>query len=244
VQLYRARYFTTARQAAARVGQAWASMSSPLSHAKMLSTTASFQHWPLLPTDEVTWQSLARSANAAEVYCPRSEWKIPPARGHGLVPRWPACPRPVRCAGNRAGRTRFPPITLSAVTHDRRDRQGDEPYAEEGGRVAARADRKDLASIIIAGKQRQITTARLGAWRAVAAPVLPGHSGPAAQVSRERRSGSVPHWWAKSGETGASRPTSPGCWSASASRHLVRTTASASANYSRCQALQISSTHT
>src|SRR5689334_2021608 len=64
-------YSTTARQAPARVGQACRSMSSPFSEAKKLSATALSQHWPLRPTDKVTWQSSARSANAAEVY-----WRV------------------------------------------------------------------------------------------------------------------------------------------------------------------------
>src|SRR5437868_14047685 len=63
-------YSTIALQAAARVGQARVSVSSPFSEAKKLSATALSQHWPLRPTDRETWQSPARSANAAEVYCP------------------------------------------------------------------------------------------------------------------------------------------------------------------------------
>jgi hypothetical protein len=74
VPLYQAMYSTTARQAPVRVGHARVSASSPLREAKKLSATALSQHWPLRPTDKVTWQSPARAANAAEVYWqPRSE---------------------------------------------------------------------------------------------------------------------------------------------------------------------------
>src|SRR5215469_5966920 len=45
-------YSTVARQAAARVGQACVSISSPFSELKKLSATALSQHWPLRPTDK------------------------------------------------------------------------------------------------------------------------------------------------------------------------------------------------
>ncbi len=38
------------------------SMSSPLSEAKKLSATALSQHWPLRPTERLTWQSPAQGA--------------------------------------------------------------------------------------------------------------------------------------------------------------------------------------
>jgi hypothetical protein len=74
VRLYQAMYSTTARLAPARVGQARASMSSPLSEEENDSASALSQHWPVRPTDRVTSQSSASSAYAAEVYWqPRSE---------------------------------------------------------------------------------------------------------------------------------------------------------------------------
>jgi hypothetical protein len=51
-RLYQAMYSTTARQAAARVGQACVSMNSPLSEAKNDSATALSQHWPLRPAED------------------------------------------------------------------------------------------------------------------------------------------------------------------------------------------------
>ena len=49
---------------------------------KKLSARALSQHWPVRPWDSSTWQSLASSANAADVYWqPRSEWKITPGAG-------------------------------------------------------------------------------------------------------------------------------------------------------------------
>jgi hypothetical protein len=61
VPLYQPMYSTTARQAAARVGQARVSVSSPFSEAKNDSATALSQHWPFRPADKVTWQSPARA---------------------------------------------------------------------------------------------------------------------------------------------------------------------------------------
>jgi hypothetical protein len=52
--LYQAMYFTTARQASARVGHARVSISSPFSEAKNDSAAALSQHWSLRPTDKVT----------------------------------------------------------------------------------------------------------------------------------------------------------------------------------------------
>jgi hypothetical protein len=62
VPLYQAMYSTTARLAPARVGQALVSMSSPLSEEKNDSARALSQHWPVLPTESVTWFSSARAA--------------------------------------------------------------------------------------------------------------------------------------------------------------------------------------
>ena len=55
-------YSTTARLAPARIGQARVSISSPLSEEKNDSAGASFQNWPVLPTESVTCSSSARAA--------------------------------------------------------------------------------------------------------------------------------------------------------------------------------------
>jgi len=66
---------------------------------------------------------------------------------------------------------------------------------EEGGQAAARAGRKDLASII-ARKQRQITTAGLVPAGLSRLRVSPGHSGPAARApSCLTRTGYRPVMW-------------------------------------------------
>ena len=67
--------------------------------------------------------------------------------------------------------------------------------AEEGGQAAARAGRKDLASVI-AREQRQITTAGLVPVGLSRLPVSPGHSGPAARMpSCLTRAGHRPVVW-------------------------------------------------
>ena len=67
--------------------------------------------------------------------------------------------------------------------------------AEEGGQAAARAGRKDLASVI-AREQRQITTAGLVPVGLSRLPVSPGHSGPAARMpSCLTRAGRRPVVW-------------------------------------------------
>ncbi len=67
--------------------------------------------------------------------------------------------------------------------------------AEEGGQAAARAGRKDLASVI-AREQRQITTAGLVPVGLSRLPVSPGHSGPAARMpSCLTRAGRRPVMW-------------------------------------------------
>ena len=73
----------TARRAAARVGQACRSISSPLMEPKnQLSDRALSQHWPVRPWDSSTSSLRARAANSADVYWhPRSAWKITPGRG-------------------------------------------------------------------------------------------------------------------------------------------------------------------
>jgi len=68
VPLYQPMYSTTARRAPARVGQDCTSSSSPLIELKNDSAIALSQPWPLRPRDSSTWQSLASSANAADVY--------------------------------------------------------------------------------------------------------------------------------------------------------------------------------
>ena len=67
--------------------------------------------------------------------------------------------------------------------------------AEEGGQAAARAGRKDLASVI-AREQRQIATAGLVPVGLSRLPVSPGHSGPAARMpSCLTRAGRRPVVW-------------------------------------------------
>jgi hypothetical protein len=61
-------YSTTARRAAARVGQGQVSINSPFSEAEKLSARALPQNWPVRPADSMTRHSSARAANAAEVY--------------------------------------------------------------------------------------------------------------------------------------------------------------------------------
>jgi hypothetical protein len=68
VPLNQPMYSTMARRASALVGQGWRSSSSPLIEEKNDSDRALSQHWPLRPAGRVTWQSLASSAKAAEVY--------------------------------------------------------------------------------------------------------------------------------------------------------------------------------
>ncbi len=62
--LYQAMYSTAARLARARGGQDLVSMGSPLSEEKNDSVGALSQHWPVLPTDRVAWQSSARVAGS------------------------------------------------------------------------------------------------------------------------------------------------------------------------------------
>ena len=58
--LYQPMYSTTARLAPARVGQARASISSPLSEEKNDSARALSQHWPVRPTDRATSQVIGQ----------------------------------------------------------------------------------------------------------------------------------------------------------------------------------------
>jgi hypothetical protein len=55
VPLYQPVYSTTARRAAAQVGQGWVSVSSPSNEAKKLSASALSQHWPVRLRESTTW---------------------------------------------------------------------------------------------------------------------------------------------------------------------------------------------
>jgi hypothetical protein len=56
-------------------------MSEGRLHKKNNSASALSQHWPVRPTESVTWFSSARAACGGGVLAARPEWKITPGSG-------------------------------------------------------------------------------------------------------------------------------------------------------------------